>query len=419
MTFGNKMGKTALLILIFILAAGFFLRFGSFMNRLHNFHLLGDANNYRIMSQQIVDDGIYGYAMKHKSGRPNAFVTPGYPLFLSAVYFPVRDPYRQITIARFLQVIIGGIVSPLLAFLFVRRLLKKNSVALLTALFTAIYPTYIISSTYILTEVCSLAAMLLYFYLQTLSLQDKKPYQGILAGLAFAVSILVRPTMLPLLVLPFIFAFFVWKKTEKMILVKIFLYTLAGFAIPMLPWWIRNYTALHKFILLSTGSGDPLLAGSYPNMSGMYLDYYKQTVGISEAAFAKKRIIEGFTSEPLLYLKWYTIGKLKLLFSIPWLYIQAPYGSIISFITYKSQYLMQYLFIIAGITGAITGSIKSRINLFVSIYSIALLGLLLIFIPENRYAYQIMFFLMFSTSYVICHVAGILRNTYRTKRLSA
>lgn len=406
----NKAGKTVLLILIIILMAGFSLRFNFFINKLHDFYLVGDAKNYQIMSQQIVENGVYGYALKHKSGHPNAYVTPGYPLFLSGAYAVVRDPYRQITIVRFLQVIIGGIISPLLAFLFVLRLLKKNSIALLTALFTAIYPTYILSSTYILTEVCSLATMLLYFYLQTLSLQDKKPYQSILAGLAFAFNILIRPTMFPLLVLPFVFAFFVWKKVERVILYRLFLYTLIGVIIPMLPWWVRNYVTLHKFILLSTGSGDPLLAGTYPYMTGLFQDYLSEKVRVTEVTYARKRIVEGFISEPLLYIKWYTIGKLKSLFEKPWLYARPPHPSIISFLIYKSHYPMHHFFITAGTIGTIIGSVKKNVLLFVSIYTIILLGLLLIFIPESRYAYHIMFFLMLFSSYILCYTANIFKD---------
>lgn len=405
----SKVNKTVISLLIILLAAGFFIRLDFFIAKLHDFNIVGDAKNYLIMSRQIVDNGVYGYALGQKSGTPNAYVTPGYPLLLAAAYAAVRDPYLQVTIIRFLQVVISGIISPLLSFLFVRRLFKRNGIALITALFIAIYPTYILSSTYILTEVCSFASMLLYLYLQTVSLQDRKPLHGLLAGLAFALNILIRPTMLPLLVLPFIFALFVWKKTDRMILLRLFSYTVIGAGILMLPWWIRNIVTIHRFILLSTGSGDPLLAGTYPYMTGLFQDYLGEKARVSEAAFARKRIVEGFLNEPLLYMKWYTVGKLGYLFDRPWIYWRGS-PSVIGWLTYKSHYFLHYFFIRIGIIGTITGLIRrSSTIIMTSAYALSFLSLLLIFIPERRYSYHIMFFLMLSSSYAICCAASLLK----------
>ena len=42
----------------------------------------GDGLGYEKMAQQLLTKHVYGY----KSTEPNAYVTPGYPLFLAAVY---------------------------------------------------------------------------------------------------------------------------------------------------------------------------------------------------------------------------------------------------------------------------------------------------------------------------------------------
>jgi 4-amino-4-deoxy-L-arabinose transferase-like glycosyltransferase len=409
----RKQNKTVLAILIVFILIGLILRIDFLISKLQDFNFVGDARNYLIMSQQLVDDGIYGYALAHKSGHPNAYVTPGYPLILSAAYALIRNPYLQVTAVRILQVIAGGILSPLFAFLFVRRLFKRDGLALFTALFTAIYPTYVISSTYILTEVFSLTAMLLYFYLQTVSLQDKKACPCVLAGLAFGVNVLIRPTMFPLLLLPFLFAFASWKKAERLVLLKAFAYTASGVIALMLPWWVRNFITMHRFIPLSTGSGDPLLAGTYPYMTGLFQDYLSEKVRVSETAYAQKRILEGFTSQPVLYFKWYTIGKLRSLFEKPWLYTQVIPASFIGLLVAKSHYFLHYFLIRMGILGTAIGVIKKDAILYIGIYGACFLGLLMIFIPENRYAYHILFFLMLSASYAVCYIANALKIVWK------
>ena len=44
--------------------------------------LVYDAHNYDVMARQFLEKGFLGYA----STRPNAFTTPGYPLFLAMLY---------------------------------------------------------------------------------------------------------------------------------------------------------------------------------------------------------------------------------------------------------------------------------------------------------------------------------------------
>lgn len=389
------------LLLGCILLIGLLLRFWAFSTKIHDFYLTGDAKNYYLMSHQIIDDHIYGYALDKKSGISNAYVTPGYPIFLAAVYAITNDKYLQITAVKLLQVIIGGLATPLLAFLAIRLIFKRADIALLSTLFIAIYPTYIISVNYLLTEVSSLAAMLLYFYLIAAAMQERKNYLFALSGAAFAVNILIRPTMLPLYIIPFIVAHFTAYKRDRLLLLKFFTISIAGFVVVMLPWWMRNYLTMHRIIILATGSQDPLLAGTYPYMQGLFKDYLSENVRVSEAEYAKKRIIEGFTTQPLLYLKWYTVGKLQYLFTEAWLRTAPPFNSALGI---KLTDVMQSLLIYAGSAGAIINSAIKRLNLYIGIYGLVFLGLLLIFIPVNRYAYHHMFFLMLSTSALLCYI---------------
>lgn len=413
--------KKVIVIVFSIIILALLLRGMFFLKYLHSFELEGDAANYRLMSQQLVEKGIFGYWYNGNKfggspGVSNARVTPGYPLFLSSIYAVVRDPYLQITITRLIQVIIGGLFTPLFAFLFVRRAIKRNDVAILTTLFVAIYPTYIQSTIHILTEVLSLSTMLLYFYIMTLGFQKRKIYLNILAGGVFAVHILIRPGMLPLFIVPFIFAFLESKKTERKTIIKFFIQTIIGFCAVMLPWWIRNVVVLHQFIITAIGSGNPLLAGTYPfAKSGMpnYMNDVPDRIrGISklQAEFAKERIIAGFTSEPLLYFRWYTIGKLQYMFERPWLYYMTLQTQIFHTIIHS-------LIIWIGLLGVVVNSIKSKLYRYINIYALIFLAIYLAFDPQPRYIYQHMFFLMLAAAIFLCYCSEKIMLFYR-KNLS-
>lgn len=391
-----------------IILLALFLRAGFFAKKMYDFKLYGDALNYHFMARQLVEDGIYGYALGRKSGAPNAYITPGYPLFLSAVYAVVTDPYFKITAVRAIQVVVGAL-SCGLAFLFIRRFLKHDGIALLTALLMAVYPPYIQSPWQILTEVWSLATMLLYFWLTTVGLETRKAGYNFAAGLVFAVHVLIRPVMLPLIAVPYIYALLTWYKNDWRALIKAGLQTAAGLVLLMLPWWIRNYIVLNQMIITATGSANPLLAGTYPYMKDLFKDFLAQGYKSQDQGwYARKRIIEGFTRQPLLYLKWYTFGKTGFMFETPWLYQQLHQAPLI----YKGNLIFQKVLNWSGFIGLVAGLFVHPVMRFITIYSALFLSLYLIFIPMNRYAYQLMFFVMLGTAFLIYYIyqklAGII-----------
>ncbi|RCX12361.1 dolichyl-phosphate-mannose-protein mannosyltransferase [Anaerobacterium chartisolvens] len=399
--------KGTAVALFIIIALALVLRFSFVLYKLHDFKIGGDARNYLLMSRQLVDDGIYGYwydglPYGGSPGISNARVTPTYPLFLSSVYAIFNDPYRQITAVRIIQALTGGIISPLLAFLLMRKLSGRDDGAVIAAFFVAIYPSYIYSTTQILTEVISLATMLLYFYFTALGFKEKKTYAHLLAGGAFAVQILVRPAMLPLFVIPFIYGWFTWFKRDRRAVVKIFVLSVIGFTVVMLPWWVRNYVTLNRVVLTAEAAGNPLLSGTYPYMRDVAKDAPDSIKGNSDlqTEFAKKRIIEGFTTQPLLYFKWYTVGKIQFMFKLPWL----PGIS-----TLRMHDVFIHYFILAlGVIGGAAAFVRSVTGRVVVIYAVLFLGLYLMFVPENRYAYQLIFFLIMGASYLLCLMRDVI-----------
>ena len=434
----KKLNRKTLIFLslIFILALG--LRMRVFTKQMNVMNLSYDPKNYWIMSHQIVDDGIYGYAYDIPSGISNARVMPGYPLFLAAVYKILGDKFLQITAVRLLQVILSSL-SVLLGFLFVKKAFKKDSAALLTALFMAVYPTYVLSTVMLLTETLALFTMLLYFCLSLFAFESGKKAINLITGIAFGVHLMIRPALLPLFIFPFIFALISKRsfttrcsvqddgkvcqsehseesslsaiRQKNRPLVSMFLFQLIGVVLIMAPWWIRNIVTLGAFILTAEGSGNPFLAGTYPYFQDYMLDVTDEIRGNndSQMAFGIKRLIDGLKTNFWLYIKWYTIGKTAHIFN-------EPYLSRLLMNSEAPSLVIHFSILIPGAIGSILHAVKSIKSFWFYFYGLAILGLQLMFVPDTRFAYLIMFFIIVGAAHLISFIADFIKRITVGKR---
>ena len=449
--FKNK--RNIVYILGFIILVALVLRLFMVYKTHGNFELSEkDAKNYQNMSIQLVEKGIYGYSIENDkfSETPNAYVTPGYPAFLSVVYFFFRNPMLQITIVRILQALLGSL-SVLLGFLIAKKISKNVYVGLVCAGLMAVNPMFISSTVILLTEVLSLFTLLLYLYTVIVAVQKESKIMYIVSGVCFALNVLVRPASLPIIIVPFIYLFFS-KHKWKFGKVTIYgLLHLLGFFVMMSPWVIRNVVTLNSFVLTGTMAGNPILAGSYPyrdpNDSSPFYDVVGTDIMASsdtQQTHAIKRIMEGFITEPFLYLKWYTVGKISYMFSEPWLMDKLPaFRNVQTLLTYITiltawvitlwkgiknklyKYVPWYalfilplvlliiprnnitdtifhiILLIGGAVGMIFYSRKNKEYAFFNIFTALMFVLLLPFIPITRYTYQIMFFFILGFAYLL------------------
>ncbi|MGE5473694.1 MAG: ArnT family glycosyltransferase [Ignavibacteriales bacterium] len=368
--------RLPLIILIIIIITGFILRMGLALE-IPTKKLSGDAKNYDIMTKQILEKGVYGYL----SDKPNSKVTPGYPMFLALIYkifgYTNGSPF---TVIRIIQAILGT-ASIFLIFLIGSYTVNRR-VGILSALFYAFYPPYIQSVSFILTEVIYTFLFLLYFWIQLKALETKNKWVSITAGAAFALTVLTRPVIFPLIIVPFIYQWFVTKDKK---IVQSFIYTLIGMIVLMIPWWVRNILVFGKIILLSSGSGNPMYAGVFPHMVG-----WTPVPEDKQFESAVKAVINGFLTQPITYLRWFTIEKIYIMFKKPW-YDHATMRTILN---------MHYFIAIIGSIGIPLAIVEKRIR-YISLYIVLLIGLQLMFIPEPRYIYPIMPFFMILTAYII------------------
>lgn len=398
----------AVLIFIFLLALA--LRGMAVMRFKDNMGLTGDARNYWLMSHQLADTGIYGYWYDGNPyggfpGVSNARVMPAYPVILALVYKVLGDPWRQITAVRLIQAFLGSL-SALLAFAFVRRVFGKDLPAVLTALLVAVYPSYVLSCTLILTEGLGLFTMLVYFCIAAAAFDTEKKFLHFLSGAAFGLHILVRPTLLPLFIVPFVYLAIGGRKRQYTSYgavrgslagtMKVFALQLAGFVVIMAPWWIRNIITLGTLVITAKGDGNAFLAGTYPYWQDYFQDIPESIKGVNDAQreWGIKRIINGLKTDPWLYIKWFTWGKTRHIFEKPYLVNLAPEIK-------RLAETIHGMIICMGIPGMIWHSIRNIKGFCLYFYGLIILGIQLMFIPDTRYAYQMMFFIMVGAAFLV------------------
>ncbi|AFK85381.1 MULTISPECIES: ArnT family glycosyltransferase [Thermoanaerobacterium] len=368
--------------LIAVLAIALYLRF-LFVYKVIQPPLSGDAKNYDIMVKQFLTKGFLGYM----SDTPNAYVTPGYPLFLALIYkifgFSNGSPLQAI---RIVQSVLS-VLTVLLIFL-IGREIKNNKVGLMAASISAIYPTFVWASTLILTETVYTFVFMVYLYLQIIALKRPKVYINVLTGILFGLAILIRPAAAPLIVIPYILMYI--QNRDLNYTARNFLQVLIGFIVIMMPWWIRNIVTLHKLILFATQTWNPMLGGAFPFFNG--IEHVPQNIRSTMDVI--KFIIKGFEKSPIYYFKWYTIGKFNIIFGSMWYDLDPKYQYL------RNIYLLHSFVMAIGWLGTFY-SLRKREIRFIGIYAILLTLIQLMFIPTNRYAFSIMPLLIILASYVI------------------
>ena len=379
--------KLAFVALVVIILLSFYARLKYIFNI--DYILMTDALNYHNMTLQFLEKGFLGYM----SDVPNAYITPGYPLFLAPIY-ALAGAEAGLFMSQIVQSVLGA-VSGIVMYFICQDLFKKRWISVFCAALMACYPPFIMASMNLLTETLYNFVFVVYLLVQIKSIMREKSYWlAAFSGVMFAVCVLVRPSMFPLLILPYIIKII---KLRKISCLKEFLVFLGGIILVMLPWWIRNIVIMKEFILLCTQSGNPMLAGTFPYFEGMTEHVMTYPTESEEAVH---RIINGFLTEPWLYFKWFTIEKFKLIFLNIWYYLPGANGAVS--IPYFNDLckIMHFGIIAAGWAGAVLGAFSKKMW-FIVAFAVLITGAHLLFIPTERYAITIIPLLIVMAGYLI------------------
>lgn len=390
-------------ILIFVAAA---LRLYEAL-RLHSFALYGDSVHYDNSGMLILSKhffSFWGYG-------PDAYVTPGYPLFLALCYHLASFFSSSHAYAIHFTVAVQAVLAALtVGFMYwtSRRFLRPGW-AMIGVLLWVTYPPAIWSITQLLTETLFVLLLWLFIWVFVNAIEQRHSVWWAVSGLTLGLCGLIRPTVFPLLLAGLIVGLLqfrespTWKPPAGR-----FLAYVIGFLVPLMPWWIRNYRLLHQIVLSDTEVGNPLLYGSDPN----YANDPALGHGLSELQqkqLAIHRVEQGLTHHPIATLKWYTVGKLDNLFSKPW------YPPLSVHATAFEQFWVNIhlLWVILGSVGVLIG-LWHRGMRFISLLALFFVLVQLPFIPVTRYAFPIMSILFLGVGFLM--QTALRRNLGRRRR---
>jgi 4-amino-4-deoxy-L-arabinose transferase-like glycosyltransferase len=345
--------------------------------------LIFDQLEYTKLAVQYIEKGIFAY----RDTSPNSLVTPGYPWFLIIMYrlFGYQPLEPALLAIRITQSIVSVCAIGLI-YLLGRRLFNRPT-GMIAATIMTFYPTYIWTVSLLTTETLFLSFFLALLYFQVKIIQENQLRDHIAMGFLLALTVMIRPNVLPLAVIPYIF---IWFEHRRLYLTFL-LSGVSAFALIMLPWWIRNLMTFHHFTLLANGgSGNPFLGGTDP--------YFRQTIDWSqvkeEDQFNEglRRIKQGLADDPWLWIRWFTIGKFMVLFKTPYLYsLPALMATIIG----------KLHLIFAWVAWLSLISCRNRSLRFLTSSLLLLLVVHLLFVPTVRYSYGMYPFLMLGFAYAV------------------
>lgn len=169
----------------------------------------------------------------------------------------------------------------------------------------------------------------------------------------------------------------------------------------------------NQFIFIAKGeAGNPFLGGTDPYFRGT-IDWDRTDME-HQCAEGLRRIREGLRSEPLLGIKWMTIGKLQVFLKTMWVgpYLFSVPAWYMTMLTH-----LHTLLIAAGSFTMVVFSARKTSLQYIALAFLIFLSVHMLFIPVDRYVYGMLPFLMLASAYLITQVIYLIRNAVTTSRL--
>jgi 4-amino-4-deoxy-L-arabinose transferase-like glycosyltransferase len=275
------MKRSAALVLVVVLLAALGVRLAAacwWQARLSGRFLFGDSESYWVLGRAIAHGGPYEY------GSPDArvFRAPGYPLLLAPLFVFGGDQ-PPVLAARVLGALLGTMAVAGVGWL-AGRLFGPRA-GLLAAGIAAIEPGTAATSVMVLSEALFCPLMVLHLALWIAAWFSPEPtatgmardtrrrrwlrakqWLAAGAGLAAGAAALTRPSWLLFTPLAVLLALVADRERKRHLHIGAVM--LAGLVVAMLPWWIRNYRVIGRFVPTTLQVGTSLYDGWNPQATG-------------------------------------------------------------------------------------------------------------------------------------------------------
>ena len=257
--------------LLILMTLAFLIRGGALFVNLDSFN--ADPDQYKALARNLRTEGVYG-----SGTTPTAFRPPAYPAMLAAISFATKQDRPVITDAdapsgvrfslklspnggiAFLHWVLG-LLTVFLVFQIGRQLLFSPRLSALAGFLVTIDPILLQQSRLAMTETAAtfFAVLIISSFIRIRHMKpsNRQRLAFFAVGILTGTAILCRPAFLLFAILCFpILVIFEFQKKIAWVSPAIFL---AGAAVVLLPWGVRNQRELGRFTVTTTHGGYTLL----------------------------------------------------------------------------------------------------------------------------------------------------------------
>lgn len=339
-----------------------------------------DEGHYIAMAKRLLEGGGYSYW----GSVPDAYVSPGYPVFLTVCMAIFGTSLEGLHCIKIVQAVLWAL-TVWLTWLLGTKLTGRWGVGIIAAGLLALNGVYAFYTRFLLTEIFYYFTMMLAFVLLHRAIDRDTVLDFGLAGVAFAVCVMVRP--LVFVTLPVVFIPWIVKKWGrwKELLWKLGAFSL-GFVLVGLPWWIRNMVTMGRFILFATQS-NPIYAGLAPNIASMGIPDPGGIVG------NLLLLLKLFLKDPWGIGYWMTLGKYDIMFR----------GIIDLPKLEELSYLMRDAAVYLGLGGSLFALWDKKLRWPTAVFWIFFLASFA-FVPTVRYSLQYLPLLAILAGWLLCRL---------------
>lgn len=254
---------------------------------------VSDSHAYDTFARNIATHGTYGW----EPDVSGAYWAIGYPGMIGVLYSVFGIDYAPVvafnTLISFVFIGFAG----LLGYVWFNR-----SVGLVAAAIVSIWPSFIMQTTVLASEVLFATlltgSLILFFWFK-----ERPVLRWLLLGLSLGIACYVRPVALLIPIVLAISEAVVTRSNPFKLILGASVSILVMLAV-LSPWSYRNYTVFDKFVLVSTNFGANFWMGNNPDTQGTYQplpDWARTSDEIKRDTLLKEAAIQYIKDEPVAF----------------------------------------------------------------------------------------------------------------------
>jgi len=343
----RKEYKPVLAIILIILLLGF-----GYAILVSGRGLWSDERDFDTIAQNVVQG--HGFSRVLGSSVPMIRRVPLYPLFLALIYRTCGHSFGAVRVLQIFLVALTALIGYL-----VGRLILKGKLAFLSLLLIGLWPSLIVFSTRIMSEVLNTLLLSISILCLVMLVQRRSIMLAFVCGLLIGVTTLCKATTALFPIFVFLFLILVYPSKKEALHHGLILILAAAIAIS--PWTIRNYLQFKSFIPVQLGVSPALWIGTDISKGGRWqgeakMPHHQFSKVLREDHLYAEKF---YLSEAIKNIKENPAGYLILLVKKVGGFWRRPSVGVVEKFGLKkilirgSNYLLHYLALVFGIIGSL------------------------------------------------------------------